>query len=96
LATLEQYVTPRRRVIIGALIDGWLGGYLAGFALDGTAYVEEVHLSTEAYPITSASVLPSNLCKCASAPKGYAESSKVSIQGKINPCAPLKSGSVFG
>jgi hypothetical protein len=48
LATLEQFITPRRRVVIGALINGRLGGYLAGFAVDGTAYIEHVHLSTEA------------------------------------------------
>src|SRR6516165_77737 len=48
LASLDQYVTPRRRVVIGALIDGRLGGYLAGFAVNGTAYLEQVHLSTEA------------------------------------------------
>lgn len=48
LAGLEQYVAPERRVVIGALINGKLGGYLAGFAVDGTAYIEQVHLSTDA------------------------------------------------
>lgn len=48
LASLEQYVAPERRVVIGALVKNKLGGYLAGFAVDHTAYIEQVHLSTEA------------------------------------------------
>jgi hypothetical protein len=48
LASLATYVTPGRRIVIAAVINGRLGGYLAGFAVDGTAYVEQVHLSTEA------------------------------------------------
>jgi hypothetical protein len=48
LASLEKFVAPKRRVALGALINGRLGGYITGFAVDGTAHIEEVHLSTEA------------------------------------------------
>lgn len=48
VACLEKNVHPKRRVILGALINDRLGGYLGGSAVDGTAYIEQVHLSTEA------------------------------------------------
>lgn len=48
LTGLERYVAPRRRVVIGALTNGRLAGYLSGFAVDDTAYIEHVHLSTDA------------------------------------------------
>jgi hypothetical protein len=50
LAGLEQYFAARRRVVLGALINDRLAGYLGGFAVDGNAYIEQVHLSTEALP----------------------------------------------
>jgi hypothetical protein len=40
----------RRCVVLGAFIDNRLSGYLKGFAVAGTAYIEQVHLATEALP----------------------------------------------
>jgi hypothetical protein len=35
-------------IILAGLLDGRLGGWIAGFAVDGTAYVELVDISTDA------------------------------------------------
>lgn len=59
LADLEKWfrdsccaeaVAQKRGVVLGVLINSRLGGYLRGFAVDGTAYIEEVYLATEALP----------------------------------------------
>lgn len=39
---------PKTRLILGGLIDGKLGGYIEGYAIDGTAYIQDIHISTEA------------------------------------------------
>jgi hypothetical protein len=48
LASLAKYVDPAHRLVLAGLLDGKLGGYLSGYAVDGTAYVERVHVATEA------------------------------------------------
>jgi hypothetical protein len=45
-----QAIASKRYVVLGALINNRLGGYLRGLAVDGTAYIEEVYLATEALP----------------------------------------------
>lgn len=45
-----QVVAWPHGIILGAMTSTGLGGYLRGFAVDGTAYIEEVHLATEALP----------------------------------------------
>ena len=47
IASLATYIQPGRRLVLAGMVDGTLGGYLAGFAVDGTAYIDEVHLATE-------------------------------------------------
>jgi hypothetical protein len=37
-----------RRLVLAGLIDGRLGGYLIGSAVDGTAYLDDVAIATEA------------------------------------------------
>jgi hypothetical protein len=44
----SEKVAPARRVVLGAFVNDSLGGYLGGFAVDGTAYIEEIYISTEA------------------------------------------------
>jgi hypothetical protein len=39
---------PGSRFVLGALVDGKLGGYLVGSAIDDTAYLDEIHVATEA------------------------------------------------
>jgi Acetyltransferase (GNAT) family len=47
LASLSDYVTPQRFVLAGS-IDGRLGGYLTGYAIDHTAYMDDRVIATEA------------------------------------------------
>ncbi|KGF72377.1 hypothetical protein DO97_09195 [Neosynechococcus sphagnicola sy1] len=46
----QDYFHPQRRLVIAGLIDAKLGGYLEGFAVDGTAYIDEIIIATEALP----------------------------------------------
>ena len=48
LASLKNYVEPKRRLAIAGLIDGKLAGYLVGYAINGIAYSEHVYIATEA------------------------------------------------
>lgn len=36
------------RLVLAGLIEGKLGGYLDGYAVDGTAYIEQVYIATSA------------------------------------------------
>jgi hypothetical protein len=44
----SEKVAPKRKLVLGAVVNNRLGGYLRGFAVDDTAYIEEIYLSTEA------------------------------------------------
>jgi len=55
LPTREQYVAgldrmadPAYGLVLAGLVDGRLGGYVTGYAVDGTAYVRDVVIATEA------------------------------------------------
>jgi hypothetical protein len=48
LTTIKAYTTAKHRIMIAGLIDGKLAGYCYGIAVDGTAYLEYIHMSTEA------------------------------------------------
>ena len=48
IASLPNYSIPKHRLILGGLIDEKLGGYIEGHAIDGTAYIQNVHISSEA------------------------------------------------
>lgn len=48
MAGLDSYVAPERRLILAGLIDDKLGGYLTGYAVNETAYMEDAVLATEA------------------------------------------------
>jgi hypothetical protein len=48
LADLEGFTQPAAGVVLAGLVDGKLGGYITGYAVDGTAYVNEVVISTDA------------------------------------------------
>lgn len=48
LASLPAYTTLGWLVLAG-LIDGKLGGYLSGYAVSGTAYIQDVRIATEAF-----------------------------------------------
>lgn len=48
LAGLSNYILPKRRFIIAGLIDGKLGGYITGYAINGSAYMEITRIATEA------------------------------------------------
>jgi hypothetical protein len=48
LAELGWYLSRPSAIILAGLIEGRLGGWVAGYAVDGTAYVEIVDLASEA------------------------------------------------
>lgn len=48
LASLADYVTPGSRLVIAGLIGDKLGGYLDGYAINGTAYIHSSYIATEA------------------------------------------------
>jgi hypothetical protein len=50
LASIERGKYAGPRVVIAGLINGALGGYLTAKAVEGTAYVGEVTIATEALP----------------------------------------------
>ena len=45
---LDRYVDDPNRLILAGLSNGRLGGYLDGFAVDGTAYIDHVYLHSSA------------------------------------------------
>ena len=47
LAALEFFGEPAAGIVLAGLVDGKLGGYITGFAVDGTAYVRDVVVSSE-------------------------------------------------
>jgi hypothetical protein len=48
LAGLGHFGDPAQGIVLAGIIDGRLGGYLTGNAVDGTAYVHDVVVSTDA------------------------------------------------
>ena len=48
LASLIDYIVPGRRLILAGLVGDKLGGYITGYAVNGTAYFESLHIATEA------------------------------------------------
>ncbi|BAY74798.1 hypothetical protein NIES25_12140 [Nostoc linckia NIES-25] len=48
LVKLVDYVVPKRRLIIAGLNNTKLCGYITGYAINGTAYGEDLYISTEA------------------------------------------------
>lgn len=48
LAALEGFGEPARGIVLAGLIEGRLGGYVTGRAVDGTAYVGHLIVATEA------------------------------------------------
>jgi hypothetical protein len=48
LAALDQYFVPGSRLVVAGIVDGRLGGYITGTAVDGTAYIDNVWIATEA------------------------------------------------
>ncbi|WP_202925018.1 hypothetical protein [Myxacorys almedinensis] len=46
VASLKNYIDSRRLVLAG-FVNGKLGGYLAGYAVDGTAYFEDLYVATD-------------------------------------------------
>jgi hypothetical protein len=47
LAELEWYISRPSAVVLAGLVDDRIGGWVAGYAVDGTAYIEIVDLATE-------------------------------------------------
>ncbi len=47
LASLVNYVDPKRRLILVGIVGNKLGGYISGYAVNGTAYFEHLYISTE-------------------------------------------------
>jgi hypothetical protein len=48
IVKLVDYVVPKRRLILAGLNDTKLCGYITGYAINGTAYGEDLYISTEA------------------------------------------------
>lgn len=48
LTQLVNYVTPGRRLVIAGLIGDKLSGYVTGYAVNGTAYIENILIATDA------------------------------------------------
>jgi len=47
-ATLDRLGEPAHGIVLAGLVEGRLGGYITGYAVDGTAYVGDVVIATEA------------------------------------------------
>jgi hypothetical protein len=45
LASMRRLINPSRRLILGAFIESKLAGYISAYAIDGTAYGDEVYVS---------------------------------------------------
>ena len=50
VASFTSNLIPKNRLVLGGLIENKLGGYLEGYAIDGTAYIQNIHIATEALP----------------------------------------------
>lgn len=50
LAGLTAYTTNKHRLVLAGMIDNRLGGYVDGWAIDGTAYINNVYIATKALP----------------------------------------------
>lgn len=50
LASLREYGVADTRTVLAGFFDGRLAGYVDGWAVDGTAYLEHVHVETAALP----------------------------------------------
>lgn len=50
LANLTAYTTDSNRLVLAGLIGNKLGGYIDGYAVDGTAYMVNGYYATEALP----------------------------------------------
>jgi hypothetical protein len=48
LAEMEWYLSRPSAIVIAGFVEERLGGWIAGYAVDGTAYIEIVDLATEA------------------------------------------------
>ncbi|WP_445636761.1 hypothetical protein [Nostoc sp. DSM 114161] len=48
LVNLVDYVVPKRRLILAGLSDKKLCGYITGYAINSTAYGEDLYITTEA------------------------------------------------
>jgi hypothetical protein len=48
LSGLDAYARSRDRLVLAGLIGDDLGGYVSGYAVEGTAYLENLFVSTEA------------------------------------------------
>jgi hypothetical protein len=48
LAYLDQYFLGTWRLVLAGIVDGRLGGYITGTGVEGTAYVDNVWIATEA------------------------------------------------
>jgi hypothetical protein len=48
LAYLDQYFPGPWRLVLAGIVDGRLGGYITGTGVEGTAYVDNVWIATEA------------------------------------------------
>ena len=47
LARLAHYILPKRRLVLGGLIGDKLCGYISGYAVNGTAYGDNLYIATE-------------------------------------------------
>ena len=47
LAEMEWYTSRPSAIVLAGLVDDRIGGWIAGYAVDGTAYIEIVDLATE-------------------------------------------------
>jgi hypothetical protein len=50
LASLEDFTTDKYRLVLAGIIEGKLGGYIDGYAVNGTAYMVSGYYATEALP----------------------------------------------
>lgn len=49
LASLSADSNVAYQLVLAGLIDGKLGGYISGYAVSGTAYIQDVKIATEAF-----------------------------------------------
>ncbi|MUL38995.1 hypothetical protein BWI75_22490 [Gloeocapsopsis sp. AAB1 = 1H9] len=47
LTSLTDYIAPQHRLVLAGIVGDQLGGYISGYAVDGTAYFENLYVATE-------------------------------------------------
>ena len=96
VAGLDKYMENPCRLVLAGLAEGRLRGYLDGFAVDGTAYLDHLYVHSDALRTENwEPVSCSSSSRPAGAPAGYARSCTASMsrRTRVSSSAKKKWGS---